>query len=109
MMKQIFTHGFFHADPHPGNIQILPDQRISFLDFGMMGFLDMRTRSAFVDLVWGTVGRNETGVASALLKLTQSEIEPVRSAFEADVAEFMHQHFYLPAGEIQLGRLVTHL
>src|SRR6266496_1760782 len=37
VMKQIFVHGFFHADPHPGNIHILSTGRICFLDFGMMG------------------------------------------------------------------------
>jgi ubiquinone biosynthesis protein len=109
VMKQIFQHGFFHADPHPGNIHILADQRVCFLDFGMMGFLDQRTREAFVDLVWGIVRRNESSVASALLRLTESDVEPSRSLFETDVAEFMHQHFYRPVGEIQFASLVKNL
>jgi len=109
VMKQIFVHGFFHADPHPGNIQIMEDGRVCFLDFGMMGFLDLRTREAFVDLVWGIVRRSETSVATALLKLTEGDSEPARSAFETDVAEFMHQHFYRVAGEINFAKLVTGL
>lgn len=109
VMKQIFVHGFFHADPHPGNIQIMEDGRICFLDFGMMGFLDLRTREAFVDLVWGIARRSETSVATALLKLTEGDTEPERSAFETDVAEFMHQHFYRAAGEIHFAKLVTGL
>ena len=109
VMKQIFTFGFFHADPHPGNIHILSDQRVCFLDFGMMGFLDLRTRETFVDMVWGIVSHNERRVAAALLKLTATEVEPARGEFEADVAEFMHQQFYRPAGEIQFSNLVTQL
>jgi len=109
VMKQIFVHGFFHADRHPGNIQIMEDGRIGFLDFGMMGFLDLRTREAFVDLVWGIARRSETSVATALLKLTESDLEPARSTFETDVAEFMHRHFYRVAGEIRFGKLVTGL
>ena len=109
VMKQIFAHGFFHADPHPGNIQILPDLRVCFLDFGMMGFLDLRTREAFVDFVWGIVRRSETSVAAALLKLTAGDAEPARADFETDVAEFMHQFFYRPAGEIHFASLVTQL
>ncbi len=109
VMKQIFTHGFFHADPHPGNIQIMPGQRVCFLDFGMMGFLDQRTRETFVDLIWGIARRNESGVATALLKLTETDIEPARGVFETDVAEFMHRHFYRSAGDIQFGQLVTSL
>jgi len=109
VMKQIFAHGFFHADPHPGNIQIMEDGRICFLDFGMMGFLDLRTREAFVDLVWGIARRSETSVATALLKLTESDVEPARATFETDVAEFMHRHFYRAAGEMNFGQLVTSL
>lgn len=109
VMKQIFEHGFFHADPHPGNLQIMPDQRVCFLDFGMMGFLDLRTREAFVDFVWGVARRSESSVASALLKLTETDLEPARGTFETDVAEFMHRHFYRAAGEIHFGKLVTQL
>ena len=109
VMKQIFTHGFFHADPHPGNIQIMPDQRICFLDFGMMGFLDLRTRETFVDLVSGIVRRSENSVATSLLRLTEPEEEPVRAPFVTDVAEFMHQHFYRTAGQIQFANLVKQL
>ena len=109
VMKQIFEHGFFHADPHPGNLRIMPDQRVCFLDFGMMGFLDLRTREAFGDFVWGVARHSETSVATALLKLTEFDVEPARGPFETDVAEFMHQHFYRAAGDIHFGKLVTQL
>jgi len=109
VMKQIFAHGFFHADPHPGNIHVLPGARICFLDFGMMGFLDQRGREAFADLVWGIVRRNEISVANALLKLASADQEPPRQGLETDVAEFMHQHFYRPVSELEFGRLITQL
>lgn len=109
VMKQIFVHGFFHADPHPGNILVRRDGRICFLDFGLVGFLDMRTREAFIDFVWGIARRNETGAAHALIRLTESDQDPQRGAFEGDVAEFMHRHFYRAAGEIQFGTLVKNL
>ena len=109
VMKQIFTHGFFHADPHPGNLQVMSDRRVCFLDFGMMGFLDLHAREAFVDLVWGIARRNEHGVASALVKLTDSDIDLGRGQFETEVAEFMHRHFYRPVGELRFAALVTQL
>lgn len=109
VMRQIFVHGFFHADPHPGNIHVLPGNVICFLDFGMMGYLDSRGREAFADLVWGIARRNEISVAGALLKLASAEYEPPRQGLEADVAEFMHQHFYRPLGEMEFGRLVAQL
>jgi ubiquinone biosynthesis protein len=109
LMKQIFVHGFFHADPHPGNIHILPGNVICFLDFGMMGFLDQQTRQTFAKFVIGIAQRNETATAAALLRLAHAELEPPRAGFEADVAEFMHRHFYRPAGEMVFGQLVNHL
>ena len=109
VMKQIFVHGFFHADPHPGNIQILPGNMICFLDFGMMGFLDLRTRETFAKFIIGIAQRNETATAAALLELAHAELDPPRFGFEADVAEFMHRHFYRPVGEMVFGKLVSHL
>jgi ubiquinone biosynthesis protein len=109
VMKQILVHGFFHADPHPGNIHIMPACIISFLDFGMMGFLDQRTRETFADLVTGIAQRNESAVASALLKLADAELDPPRAGLESDLAEFMHQHFYRPMGEMIFAKLVNNL
>jgi ubiquinone biosynthesis protein len=82
---------------------------ICFLDFGTMGFLDLRTRETFADLVLGIALRNERGVAAALLKLADAELDPPRPGLEADVAEFMHQHFYRPAGEMVFSKLVGNL
>ena len=109
VMKQIFVHGFFHADPHPGNIHIMPGNVICFLDFGMMGFLDQRTRELFADFVTAVAQRNESGASSALLKLADAELDPPRAGLESDLAEFMHQHFYRPIGEMMFSKLVNHL
>ncbi len=109
VMKQIFVHGFFHADPHPGNIQIMPGNVICFLDFGMMGFLDLTTREVFSRFVIHIAQREEGPAASALLRLANAELDPFRPGFEADVSEFMHQHFYRPVGDLVFGKLVQHL
>jgi ubiquinone biosynthesis protein len=109
VMKQIFVHGFFHADPHPGNIHILPGNVICFLDFGMVGFLDEQTRQTFAKFVMGIAQRNEAATAAALLKLAHADLDPPRAGFEGDVAEFMHRHFYRPVGEMVFGQLINHL
>jgi ubiquinone biosynthesis protein len=109
VMKQIFVHGFFHADPHPGNIQILPGNVICFLDFGMMGFLDLKTREVFSRFVIAIAQRDEGAAAAALLRLAHAELDPFRPGFEADVAEFMHKHFYRPVGDLVFGKLLQNL
>ncbi len=55
IFEQVFIHGFFHADPHPGNLFILPGNVICFLDFGMMGHLDPKSKDMYTDLIIDTV------------------------------------------------------
>lgn len=109
IMKQIFVHGFFHADPHPANIHILRGNVICFLDFGMMGCLDLRSRESLADLVWGISKKDESSVANALVRLSSGDSDPSRPELETDVAEFMHRHFYRPVKELQFGHLIMQL
>jgi len=108
-LSQIFDHGFFHADPHPGNIFVLPDNVICLLDFGMVGSIDRTTREDFVELVDSIVRKDETRTARCLLRITSWEEEPDTRVFEKDVAEFMGQHLYKPLKAIELGKLLQHL
>jgi ubiquinone biosynthesis protein len=109
IMKQIFVHGFFHADPHPGNVFVLPGNVICYIDFGMMGRLNRDTREHFADLLMSIVRRNEKEAADALLSLTLSDDEPDYPALERDVAEFMDHHCYRPLKEVDLGALLQNL
>jgi ubiquinone biosynthesis protein len=102
LMKQVFVHGFFHADPHPGNVQVLADGRICFLDFGLMGFLNLRTREAFADLIYGIAKRNESRASSALLKLCEGDNLVSPNVLETEMSELIHQHFHGAMAELQL-------
>ena len=109
IMKQVFVHGFFHADPHPGNVFILPGNVICYLDFGMMGRIGRKSREHFADLIMNIVRRDEVKVTDALVRLTISDEEPNHNALERDVAEFIDQHFYRPLKELDLGKLLHQL
>jgi ubiquinone biosynthesis protein len=109
LLRQVFEIGFFHGDPHPGNLFVLADNVICLLDFGMVGSVDRQTREDFVDLVDAVVHRHETRTAQVLLKLTTWEHKPDMRAFEKDVADFMGRHLYRPLEEIHFGRLLQHL
>ena len=108
-LKQVFHYGFFHADPHPGNIFILPDNVICLLDFGMTGSVDRQTREDFVDLIDSVVHRRELRATQVLLKLTSWDDEPNIRMLEKDVADFMGQHLYKPLEDIEIGKLLNHL
>ena len=108
-LVQIFETGFFHADPHPGNIFVLPDNVICLLDFGMVGVVDRSTREDFVDLVDSIVRQDEMRTAEVLLKLTDRDEEPDMRQLERDVTDFLGQHLYKPLKDIELAKLLQHL
>jgi len=109
LLTQIFEHGFFHADPHPGNLFILPDNVICLLDFGMMGSVDRATREAFVELVDAVVRRDEPRTTQVLLKLTLWDEEPDIRLLGKDVADFMGEHLYKPLKDIHIGKLLQNM
>ncbi|MCD6394932.1 MAG: AarF/ABC1/UbiB kinase family protein, partial [Planctomycetes bacterium] len=109
ILKQIFEHGFFHADPHPGNILILPDNVICLLDYGMTGSLTGRNREHLGDLIAGIVRRNAKRMTRSLLRLSQLENAENVESLEADIADFVEQHLYRPLKDIHMGNLLMQL
>jgi len=115
ILEQVFEYGFFHADPHPGNIFILPDNVICYLDFGMMGRVDRRAREDFADIVYAYVSRDESKIVDALLRVVEWDIDPDRRALESDVGDFVESYLYKPLKELriedilkQVLELITH-
>lgn len=106
LMKQVFVHGFFHADPHPGNLFILPGDVVCFLDFGMMGRIDRGDREAFADLVIALVERDAEKCADALTALTEWDDPPDRDALVSELAEFIDRHATRTLKDLQLGPLL---
>ncbi|HBI15563.1 MAG TPA: ABC transporter [Desulfobulbaceae bacterium] len=109
IMEQIFVHGFFHADPHPGNIFILPDNVICFIDFGMMGRLSLQNREDFTDLLLHIIARHERKLTDSVLKLTNHYGEVDRDALTRDLAEMLDRYLYLPLKELEAGKILYQL
>ncbi len=109
ILKQIFEHGFFHADPHPGNIFFLADNVICYLDYGMMGRIGRRTREDCAELIHALAKRDESKVVRTLLKLVEYDDPPAVHLLERDVADFVGRHLYKPLHEIHMGKLLQEL
>jgi ubiquinone biosynthesis protein len=108
ILKQVFVHGFFHADPHPGNVFVLPSDVICYLDFGMVGRLDRRTREDFADLIHGAAVRDPGKTTTALLRMTERDhdVELDVRALERDIAELIDLHVATELGRVDMGRLL---
>ncbi|MCB2181416.1 MAG: AarF/ABC1/UbiB kinase family protein [Desulfobulbaceae bacterium] len=109
VMKQIFNFGFFHADPHPGNVFVLPNNIICFLDFGMMGRISRKERNDFADLVMHVVRRDERKVTDAILNITTHHGYIERGALENDFADIIERYVGLPLKELEIGPLMHNL
>jgi predicted unusual protein kinase regulating ubiquinone biosynthesis (AarF/ABC1/UbiB family) len=86
-LQQLLEHGFFHADPHPGNLFALPDGRMAYIDFGMMDQLEQSTKETLVDAIVHLVNKDYADLAEDYVKLgflaPNTDIRPIVPALEA--------------------------
>jgi len=109
ILEQVFIHGFFHADPHPANMFVLPGNVICTLDFGMMGHLDARDREHFTEVIMGYVSRDVPKITDAVLKIVEFQQEPDRRLLERDIATFADLHLYKPLKDVRVGEILEDL
>ena len=85
-LQQLLEHGFFHADPHPGNLFAMADGRMAYVDFGMMDQLDELTKETLVDAIVHLVNKDYTELAEDFVKLgfltPETDIRPIVPALE---------------------------
>ena len=108
VLKMIVQDGFFHADPHPGNVFYLPGNRIAFIDFGMVGRLSERRRGQLMELLLGLVQQEPARVADVLSDWSGNgalDHEVLVSEIEA----FVEQYRGVPLRQLQLGSLLSDL
>lgn len=68
-LKQLLEDGFFHADPHPGNLLVMPDGRLAFFDFGMVGRITPKLQAKMIDAFFHVVAKDPAGIAQDLIDL----------------------------------------
>ncbi|HEX2850489.1 MAG TPA: AarF/UbiB family protein [Acidimicrobiales bacterium] len=108
-IKQILVDGFFHADPHPGNVQITDDGRLALLDLGMVARLTPTVREYLVKLLLAvSEGRGEDAARVAEEMCTHLD-DYDREAFEHDVATLVTENLEVTVGELAAGRVVAEL
>lgn len=93
LIKQVLVDGFFHGDPHPGNVLVDPDtQQIVFLDFGLIGELRTDQRLTLIQLLFALKSADSTGIADALLGLGSHGSSFDERRFRADVDRMTRQY-----------------
>jgi ubiquinone biosynthesis protein len=104
----IMIDGFYHADPHPGNVFYLEGNRIAMIDFGMVGRLTVMRRNQLVNLLAALAGKDDEAMLDVLMEWTgDAVVEEAKLA--ADVNEFVFNYANVPLKDLRLGALLSEL
>ena len=107
--EQVFVHGFFHGDPHPGNMTVLRGGVMGLYDFGMMGEFSMSFRSSVANLVAGLAEKDNRQVMSALVDMSESGSLDDPDKMLRDVEEFSNKTLTKPLSQINLSQVFNKL
>lgn len=106
VLRMVLEHGYFHADPHPGNILFLPDNRIGIIDFGMVGMLTHPRRNQIVDMLHALTLKDEQTMLQVLLDWSGEAVsDEDRLAY--DVTELLQNYDDLQLKDIRIGALLN--
>jgi ubiquinone biosynthesis protein len=108
-LKMIFEKGVYHADPHPGNILLLPDNVIGLLDFGSVGRIDDRLRENIENVLVGIANGDAEMVASVIVRVGLTPADLDESALRADVIDFVSYYGSQPLDQFDLGGALNEL
>lgn len=107
--EQVFTYGFFHADPHAGNIIITPENEIYFIDFGMMGTILKKDREYIGNLLLAIEMQDVKMMLEAISYLTNVVVFENRKSLEYELIEYINKYAYTKDFHLQIGQMLTDL
>jgi len=107
--KQIFEYGFFHADPHPGNLLVEPNGHICYLDFGMMGSILPRDIEIFGQLFLAITQKKVNKIIKALQRLSNNTVIANMRDLEFDINEFVEKYYIRSVHENEMSTVLLEL
>jgi predicted unusual protein kinase regulating ubiquinone biosynthesis (AarF/ABC1/UbiB family) len=103
--QQFYLDGFFHADPHPGNIFYLQDRRVAIIDCGMVGRLDPRTQQLLTEMLLAIVDMDAARCAQLTLKLSDSTRALDLARLEADYDRMLRKYYNFNLSELNFSEV----
>jgi predicted unusual protein kinase regulating ubiquinone biosynthesis (AarF/ABC1/UbiB family) len=108
-LKQILVDGFFHADPHPGNVFLTDDHRIALLDLGMVGHITPQLQENLLQLLLAVSDGRGDDAAAIAIKISELKEDFSENTFRQRVAGLVSEHQGSKMGQIQVGRVVLEI
>lgn len=110
VVQQILEDGFFHADPHPGNLLVSSNMKLCIIDWGMVGRLTERDRFMLIEMLTAVVDKNSEALSNIFLQLCQSTVKTQeRNSLERGLLTLLDSYYVLPIKEMDIGGLLRSL
>jgi ubiquinone biosynthesis protein len=109
MLRQIFIDGFFHADPHPGNVMLMEDGRLVLIDFGMVGRLSEDMKGHLSSFVIALMRKNTDAMIRAIMRLGILDEESDRRALRDDMDMLREEYYDVPFSRVSIGKALNDL
>lgn len=106
MLTMILRHGFFHADPHAGNMFIMPGNVIGLIDFGMVGVLRPRDMDFLANITMGFLRRNEVAIADSLIDLCNVRFFDKRDELVFSLQQMVKGYEHIPVNKLDFSKLI---
>ncbi len=108
-MKQVFIHGFFHGDPHPGNIFAINESQVAFIDFGVVGFLDKQSLKMITAIFTAGARRDVDKLVNTLIEMDAIAPETNMRRLKEDVSVLINLYYNIPLKRLNLGEALKEL
>jgi len=110
VVQQILEDGFFHADPHPGNLLVSSDMRLCIVDWGMVGRLTEQDRFMLIEILTAVVDKNSQALVESFLQLCHSRGKKTdRKSLERGLLNILDRYYSLPIKDMDMGGLLSGL
>ncbi len=106
ILKQVLLDGFFHADPHPGNIYVQKNNRVCFMDFGLMGYLSDERKKQVIKLVLALVRKDSNKIVKSILEMGSLSKSTDIDKLKRDMDMLISLYYSVPLSKINIGEVI---
>jgi ubiquinone biosynthesis protein len=107
ILSQVFNFGYFHADPHPGNLLVSKDGKIILLDFGLIGTLDNEMRENLANLLLAVIKKDTERITELFVKLGVMKEEEDIKDVKSDLRDFIDRYYGIPLSRLSINDIVN--
>ncbi|KXS44187.1 MULTISPECIES: ABC1 kinase family protein [unclassified Candidatus Frackibacter] len=108
-MKQILIDGYFHGDPHPGNMLVTDKEQLAYLDFGIVGRIDQKTMEEIANIFLAVIRQDEDKMLDGLLNLGVLTQQIDERSLKRDINELLDEYYGVSLQDVELSRIINQM